>query len=134
MPTASARRSPASPDAPDERAGTGASATTYGYWPGLELDGYEWNFRPDAASGVIPTNDGAANVFVSATPARVGRGGEATFHQLLAESSQPELADRVAAAEAAPRCGRSWVAPGTSAARGVPAGRWSATPATSRTR
>jgi len=48
---------------------------------------------------VIPTNDGAANVFISAPPARVGRGGEDTFHQLLAESS-PELAERIAAAEA----------------------------------
>jgi 2-polyprenyl-6-methoxyphenol hydroxylase-like FAD-dependent oxidoreductase len=83
----------------EERAGTGLSAVTYGYWRGLEMDGYEWNFRPAAASGVIPTNDGAANVFISAPPARVGRGGEETFHQLLAES-EPELAARVAAAEA----------------------------------
>ena len=55
--------------------------------------------RLGANSGVIPTNDGAANVFVLAPPARVGRGGEETFHQLLAASS-PELADRLAAAEA----------------------------------
>jgi 2-polyprenyl-6-methoxyphenol hydroxylase-like FAD-dependent oxidoreductase len=82
----------------EERAGTGASATTYGYWRGLDLDGYEWNFRPAANSGVIPTNDGAANVFVLAPPSRVGRGGEETYHQLLAESS-PELAERIAAAE-----------------------------------
>jgi 2-polyprenyl-6-methoxyphenol hydroxylase-like FAD-dependent oxidoreductase len=82
----------------EERAGTGASATTYGYWRGLDLDGYEWNFRPAANSGVIPTNDGAANVFVLAPPARVGRGGEETYHQLLAQSS-PELAARIAAAE-----------------------------------
>jgi 2-polyprenyl-6-methoxyphenol hydroxylase-like FAD-dependent oxidoreductase len=82
----------------EERAGTGAGAATYGYFRGLELDGYEWNFRTAANSGVIPTNDGAANVFVVAPPARVGRGGEETFRQLLARSS-PELAARVAAAE-----------------------------------
>jgi 2-polyprenyl-6-methoxyphenol hydroxylase-like FAD-dependent oxidoreductase len=82
----------------EERTGSSVSAVTYGYWQGLELDGYEWNFRPAAASGVIPTNDGAANVFVAAPPARIDRGGPQTFHRLLTESS-PELAARVAAAE-----------------------------------
>ncbi len=61
--------------APVERVGTGVGATTYGYWPGLDVAGYEWNFRPDAASGVIPTNDGLTCVFASATARRIGRGG-----------------------------------------------------------
>ena len=86
--------------APFERRGRAASAVTYGYWRGLDVDGYEWNFRPRAASGVIPTNDGAANVFVSAPPARIGRGDAATYRALLAESS-PSLAERLGPAEPA---------------------------------
>lgn len=82
-----------------ELVGTGASATTYGYWPGEvianDVDGYEWNFRPDAASGVIATNDGLACVFASATPRRIGRGGLAPLVRILAETD-PDLAARLA--------------------------------------
>ena len=45
--------------------GTGATAVVYGYWSGLDTDGYEWIFRPDACAGVIPTNDGQACVFAA---------------------------------------------------------------------
>ena len=83
--------------APFERVGTSAAAVTYGYWSGLQTDGYEWNFRPDAASGVIPTNDGQACVFASASPRRIGRGGLAPLTQIVAESSA-DLAGRLAAA------------------------------------
>lgn len=76
------------------RAGSGATSTIYGYWRGLETDGYEWNFRPDAASGVIPTNDGEACVFASASPHRVGRGGLRTMRRIV-ERSSPQLADRL---------------------------------------
>ncbi|HWM22499.1 MAG TPA: NAD(P)/FAD-dependent oxidoreductase [Ilumatobacteraceae bacterium] len=82
-----------------ERVGTGASAVTYGYWSDLDTDGYEWVFRPDAATGVIPTNDGLACVFASATPSRIGRGGLDVLRDVLAASS-PELAERVAGATA----------------------------------
>jgi 2-polyprenyl-6-methoxyphenol hydroxylase-like FAD-dependent oxidoreductase len=82
----------------DERVGTAISAFTYGYWSGLETDGYEWNYRPGAASGVVPTNDGQACVFASATPRRIGRGGLDVLKRIVAESS-PELAARVAAVE-----------------------------------
>jgi 2-polyprenyl-6-methoxyphenol hydroxylase-like FAD-dependent oxidoreductase len=78
------------------RTGTGASATTYGYWPGLDVDGYEWNYRRNAASGVIPTNNGLACVFASALPSRIGRGGIAPLLRILAESD-PGLAERLAA-------------------------------------
>ena len=84
--------------APVLRAGTGATAITYGYWTGLAADGYEWNFRPGAASGVIPTNDGRACVFAGATSARVGRGGLGILQELVAASA-PDLADRLAVAE-----------------------------------
>jgi len=81
--------------APVERAGTGVGATTYGYWPGLDVGGYEWNFRPDAASGVIPTNDGLTCVFASATARRIGRGGPVPLLDILGETDA-DLADRLA--------------------------------------
>jgi 2-polyprenyl-6-methoxyphenol hydroxylase-like FAD-dependent oxidoreductase len=83
--------------APVEHLGTSAAAVTYGYWSGLATDGYEWNFRPDAASGVIPTNDGQVCVFASASPRRIGRGGLEPLVRIVAESS-PDLASRLAAA------------------------------------
>jgi len=87
--------------APFERVGTSVAAMTYGYWPGLAVDGYEWNFRPDAASGVVPTNDGQACVYASASPRRIGRGGLETLTRIVAESS-PDLAVRLAQARPAP--------------------------------
>jgi len=89
-----------------ERAGTSIAASTYGYWTGLDTDGYEWNFRPGAASGVIPTNNGQACVYASAPPQRIGRGGLTTLTGLIAESS-PELAARLTTA-AAPRALRTF--------------------------
>ena len=81
--------------APAERVGTGVGATTYGYWPGLDIAGYEWNFRPDAASGVIPTNDGLTCVFASATARRIGRGGPVPLLEILGETDS-DLAGRLA--------------------------------------
>jgi 2-polyprenyl-6-methoxyphenol hydroxylase-like FAD-dependent oxidoreductase len=83
-------------EAPVERAGTGTGGTTYGYWPDLDPAGYEWNFKPDAASGVIPTNDGLTCVFASATARRIGRGGPAPLLEILGETD-PELAGRLVA-------------------------------------
>src|SRR4051812_4895064 len=62
-------------NAPTERWGTAATAAVYGYWPGLEDDGYQWIFRSEGCAGLIPTNDGLTCVFVLSTPARIGRGG-----------------------------------------------------------
>lgn len=78
-----------------ERWGFGATGVVYGYWSGLATDGYEWDFRRDGAAGVIPTNDGLACVFVAAPPSRVGRGGPAVLHDVLADAS-PGLAERLA--------------------------------------
>jgi 2-polyprenyl-6-methoxyphenol hydroxylase-like FAD-dependent oxidoreductase len=77
--------------APVERQGTAATAVVYGYWRGLEDDGYQWTFRPEACAGRIPTNDGETCVFVGGTPDRVGRGGLAVLHQ-LARTASPALA------------------------------------------
>jgi 2-polyprenyl-6-methoxyphenol hydroxylase-like FAD-dependent oxidoreductase len=87
--------------APFERLGTSVAALTYGYWSGLETDGYEWNFRPDAASGVVPTNDGQACVYASASRRRIGRGGPGPLSRIVAESS-PDLAERLTAATPPP--------------------------------
>ncbi len=84
-----------------ERLGTSAAAMTYGYWTGLAAEGYEWNFRPNAASGVVPTNDGRACVYASASPRRVGRGGIEALNRIVADSS-PDLAARLALATPPP--------------------------------
>ena len=84
-----------------DRVGSGVGSTTYGYWPGLDVDGYQWNFRPDAASGVIPTNGGLVCVFASATPQRIGRGGAATIAEIVA-AADPDLGASLAAATPPP--------------------------------
>jgi 2-polyprenyl-6-methoxyphenol hydroxylase-like FAD-dependent oxidoreductase len=88
-------------DAPVERLGTSIAAVTYGHWSGLATDGYEWNFRPDASSGVIPTNDGRACVYASASPRRIARGGIEPLRRIVAASS-PDLAARLAVATPPP--------------------------------
>lgn len=85
--------------APIEVSGSGATASVYGYWSGVEADGYEWIFRPDACGGLIPTNDGEACVFVAATPERIGRGGRVVLEEVLGYAS-PDLAARVRAGRA----------------------------------
>ena len=78
-------------DAPIERQGTAATAVVYGYWRGLEDEGYRWIFRPEACAGLIPTNDGETCVFVGGAPDRVGRGGLPVLHE-LARTASPALA------------------------------------------
>lgn len=58
-------------DAPFERVGTSASAFSYAYWSGLEVEGYEWFYRPGVMAGFIPTNDGEVCVCVGAPPDRL---------------------------------------------------------------
>src|SRR5688572_26025091 len=41
-----------------------ASCTIYGYFENLGLQGYHWHFAEEGAAGAIPTNGGAACVFV----------------------------------------------------------------------
>jgi 2-polyprenyl-6-methoxyphenol hydroxylase-like FAD-dependent oxidoreductase len=85
--------------APVERQGVGTSAVVYGYWPGVDTDGYEWIFRSNGCAGVIPTNDGLTCVFAASTPERVGRGGMRVFESLLAQAC-PEVAARLPAGTA----------------------------------
>jgi 2-polyprenyl-6-methoxyphenol hydroxylase-like FAD-dependent oxidoreductase len=87
--------------APVTRAGRHASAVVYGYWSGLELDGYHWHYRPGVSAGAIPTNDGRTCLFV-AMPSRrfaeeVPRGVGALYGRVLSEAA-PEHADAVSRA------------------------------------
>jgi 2-polyprenyl-6-methoxyphenol hydroxylase-like FAD-dependent oxidoreductase len=84
-------------DAAFERIGSGVTAVVYGYWTGIGSDGYEWMFDTKGAAGVIPTNGGAACVFASAPPERIGRGGLRVMRSVLAAAA-PDLAARVDAA------------------------------------
>jgi flavin-dependent dehydrogenase len=86
-------------DAPIERAGSGATAVVFGYWTGLDADGYEWIYRRNTAAGIIPTNDDQACVFAAASPARIGAGGLDVLREILADAA-PDVAARVDAATA----------------------------------
>ena len=97
-----ARRVGATPS----RVGLHKTATSYAYWSGLETDGYEWIFRPNASAGVIPTNDGETCVFACATPERIGRGGLAVIDDIVTEAA-PDLAARLRAAQP-PRRAYTW--------------------------
>jgi len=79
-----------------------ATASIYGYWKDLGLDGYHWYYETGAAVGSIPTNGGETCVFASMPQARFegGRadGLEALYHELLGDVSS-DLARRVARSE-----------------------------------
>jgi 2-polyprenyl-6-methoxyphenol hydroxylase-like FAD-dependent oxidoreductase len=70
----------------------------FGYFSGLEEDGYHWYYRPGVSVGRIPTNDDLTCVFAS-VPSRRFReeirfDPEAGFDRVLEECS-PELATAV---------------------------------------
>jgi len=106
----------------------------YSYWTGLPSDLMENFYEPGRAAGIIPTNDGAAAVWVGLSPEtfrEVARGNLApTYHALI--GTFPQLVDRL---RDATRVGGYRGFPGTPGyLRGPTAqdGRSSATPATSR--
>ena len=92
--------------APVVRQAANASAFSYGYWDGLEVDGYHWVFRPDGCAGLIPTNDGRTVVFAGGTPARIGRGGSHLIADVVAAGA-PDLADQLGRGRA-PTATRTW--------------------------
>jgi len=89
-----------------EHTGRHAAACVFGYWPGLEVDGYHWHYRPGAAAGVIPTNGGETCVFVGLPPERFHGerwgGLEPLYRRVLSEAA-PTLADELLASGAAPK-------------------------------
>jgi flavin-dependent dehydrogenase len=72
-----------------ERIGGRGGGMIYGYWTGLEVTGYEWFYREGVTGGIIPTNDGAVNVFAGTTSERFSRevSGDldGAYHRLLKE-------------------------------------------------
>jgi 2-polyprenyl-6-methoxyphenol hydroxylase-like FAD-dependent oxidoreductase len=88
------------------RRATNGSAFVYGYWTGLDADGYEWAYRGGVSAGFIPTNDGATCVFAGSTPDAVGRGGRPVLEEIAGRAS-PAMAARLAAA-GAPRVVRTF--------------------------
>ncbi len=85
--------------APVERRVGAAGGVVYGYWAGIETDGYEWAYRAGAAAGLIPTNAGLTCVFAGSTPSRIGRGGQRALEEVVRLAS-PDIAARVAAGRA----------------------------------
>jgi len=75
--------------APVEASGDESSAFIYGYWAGLDVNGYEWFYQPGFSAGAIPTNDGLTCVFVGTPAARAARlvalGGTGYAFRRLAE-------------------------------------------------
>ena len=88
------------------RVGRHAAGVVFSYWTGLEIDGYEWRFTPGAATGAIPTSDGAVCVFAGCSSARfldvIRRDLEVGYFGLLREVSPP-LLDAVSGARQAGR-------------------------------
>lgn len=78
-----------------------ASASIYGYVPGLGLEGYHWYYDVGASVGTIPSNGDETCVFVSVARERFeaerGFGTAALYAAVLPEVSR-ELAERVAIA------------------------------------
>ena len=82
------------------REGRHSTGVVFGYFSGLEEDGYHFHYRPGVSAGVIPTNDGLTCVFVS-VPSERFRGEirfdpPGGFDRVLAECA-PDLAASVAA-------------------------------------
>lgn len=85
------------------RAGTSSAATVYGYWSGLESDGYRWYYGDGVAAGAIPTNDRLTCVFASVPSQRfaatfssdVNRGYQEVLAKVAADLVPPRHAGRL---------------------------------------
>ena len=88
--------------APADYTAAHTSASIYGYWRGLGLEGFQWLYDIGAGVGSIPTNDGETCVFASLPRSRFehGRAGglESLYRDTLRHVSR-ELSDRVAASD-----------------------------------
>ena len=90
------------------RVGSGAGAIIYGHWSQLDVDGYEWFYRPGHSAGMIPTNAGEVCVFAGVPAHHLTRGDlRATYHRLLAVATS-EAGGRLAQARPPSRL-RTWI-------------------------
>jgi 2-polyprenyl-6-methoxyphenol hydroxylase-like FAD-dependent oxidoreductase len=90
--------------APFTRFSAHATAVISALWRDLPVDGIEWNFHPDACSGLIPTNNGVC-VFAAAPPSRIREANVDTMIELVAVGA-PALHARLQHATA--RAVRAW--------------------------
>ena len=84
--------------APVTRQGRHASAVVYGYWSGLEVDGYRWHWGRDAAAGLIPTNGGLVLLYAGVSSRRFAEETRADIpgcYRRILEEAAPELAGRL---------------------------------------
>jgi len=120
--------------APVTRQARHAAANVYGYWSGLDVDGYHWHWGRASAAGAIPTN-GARSRLRRRVGAPVRGGGPRrrarAYRRILGEAA-PDLAERL------PRARLVGALRGFPATRVLrrPWARWAlvGTPPTSRTR
>jgi menaquinone-9 beta-reductase len=80
------------------RQGRNASANIYGYWSGLDVDGYHWHWSTGAAAGAIPTNGGQVLLFVGVSARRFAqelRGNVLRGYRLLLAKVAPELTEKL---------------------------------------
>jgi flavin-dependent dehydrogenase len=78
-----------------------ATAVVFGYWSGIQVEGYHFHYRPGVSAGAIPTNDGQACVFTATPPERFSRETlpdlEGSYARVLREAA-PDLAEHTRAA------------------------------------
>jgi flavin-dependent dehydrogenase len=83
------------------RRGRYASANIYGYWSGLDVDGYHWHWAPGATAGAIPTNGGQVLLFVGVSARRFAeelRGNVLRGYRRLLAHIAPDLTAKLKAA------------------------------------
>jgi 2-polyprenyl-6-methoxyphenol hydroxylase-like FAD-dependent oxidoreductase len=84
--------------APVTRSGRHATATVYGYWSGLDIDGYHWYWSRGLGAGAIPTNGNQVLLFAGMPARRFAEGAAAglaaIYERVLAECA-PEIATRL---------------------------------------
>lgn len=84
--------------APVDHTAPHCTASIYGYWRGLDVDGFEWHYGPGKATGLIPTNDGETCVFASLPPALFHAGRREGLDALFMDTVRglsPALARRL---------------------------------------
>jgi menaquinone-9 beta-reductase len=90
--------------APVTRKGRYATGTLYGYWSGLEVEGYHWHWGARAAAGAIPTNGGLVLLFAGVSARRFAEEAPAdvsgAYRRFLAEAA-PDLERRLGEARLA---------------------------------
>ncbi|WP_170134973.1 NAD(P)/FAD-dependent oxidoreductase [Acuticoccus kandeliae] len=79
--------------------GAHASAVLYAYWDGISLDGYEWGYGDQWATGAIPTHDGRTCVFAAIPSERFRAMADrpaGEIYQAVLAGAHPTLRDMLA--------------------------------------